>query len=167
MSMTSGVKPRGDTSFIYSVSDQSKETLIGDSPTAMVYGFQHCKYTQIQDGLKNVLERVYDCSLGNDLVPGNSDNHKRLSGEKIHKVHSGVHELDSSNERRFQTQDCNRKCKSGLVNLVLDNYIRLKEGHQTLTPIIFSVDIEGNPYPLTSENLLSKTKTVQNGSFSD
>ena len=85
MSMTSEVKPRSDTSFIYSVSDQSKETLIGDSPTAMVYGFQHCKYTQIQDGLKGVLERVYDCSLGNDLVPGDSDHHRRLSGKKFIK----------------------------------------------------------------------------------
>jgi len=134
------------------VSNQSIKDLGLDKPksTAMVYGFQHCEYEQVCQGLKKKIVRAYDWSLGN-----NSCKTINLSGERVYKIDPGA--LQAKNAKKM----CNRYCKAGLVNLVIENYRKQKNG-EPLTPVIFCIDIENNPYPLTSKNLLSKTKVVGN-----
>lgn len=164
--MATNIKPIGDTTFVRSVTDRSVSDVLGKSSTAMVYGFQHCRYTQVSDALESHVNvsRVYDCSLGNDYDPTDGPKQRRLNGESIHQVDSGMRELQTKG-KSFETQDCNRKCKSGLVNYVLENYRQSKVHGKEISPIIFCIDIQdkdgGNPHPLTSENLLSKTKTVR------
>lgn len=161
-------KPIGDTTYTYTVSDESVESLLSESSTAMVYGFQHCKYVQVTEALEQHrdVSRIYDCSLGNDYDAMDNDKQKRLDGRSIHKISSGIAELDRLG-KKFETQDCNRKCKTGLVNQVLENYRKATLEDREISPIIFCIDYENettgetNPHPLTSENMLSKTKIVR------
>lgn len=120
--------------------------------SACVYGFQHCSYAQVAEGMKNAGVRVLDCGLGDERTEA-----QREDGSKMFKVVSGMHAAGVKVGK--ETRDCNRQCKSGLVNFVMEQVRKKRAGEATDKQII-CIDKEGNPYPLTSENLLSKTKTI-------
>lgn len=149
------------------ISDQSVQNILGESRTAMVYGFASCKYWEVFLALHEheKVSRVYNFCLGDECREIKVwEAYQRLDGEWIHQIDSGTFELRNYGSRH-EKQGCARRCKTGLVNLVLENYRRVKYGDGQITPIIFCIDYEDeagpNPYPLTSERLLSKTRFAE------
>ncbi len=126
----------------------------GITEEAMVYGFEHCYYKNIGKVLENRCQvRLYDCQLGDDICflnpPGVS--FLRKNGDRLHQISSGA----ASATKKSKDQVTRRVCKTALVNLVLENFQRSKEGNP-LVPIVFCIDKDNNEYELTSEALLSK-----------
>lgn len=150
------------------ISDQSVHNILGESQTAMVYGFEHCKYSKVAQILQRHqdVSNIYNWALGDES--GDLGYHgipyQRIDGEPMCQVESGAFELGYRGSR-YRSQHITRYCKTGLVNFVLENYRNIEFGDGKISPIIFCIDYEGeagpNPYPLTSEMLLSKTKCVK------
>ena len=68
----------------FNLNYDSVKDVCGDSKQAMVYGWQHCKYTQIGEALKkssSPIEKVFDWSLGNKTTP--QEKLETLEGRKI------------------------------------------------------------------------------------
>ncbi len=111
----------------------------------MVYGFNHCQYMEVcavveSPKTKLPIKRVFDYYLGK-FVGVSEENVTTLEGRKMNRL---VYEDTSMN------YPLARQCKTGIVNLVLENYKRKKEG-LPLIPLIFCVDIDGNPKPISSK----------------
>ncbi|MCB1116590.1 MAG: hypothetical protein KDK71_08980 [Chlamydiia bacterium] len=151
----------------YTVSSESVENYIGTSPTVMVYGFADCQYEGVILGLKNhpTIYKVFDHSLGYDWYKEDEsdDFARRLDGTKIHQISSGIQNMEDSDDDFA----CKMKCKAALVNQVLENYRAVHIENRDITPILFCIDYENKTtgetlmHPLTSENILSKTKILQ------
>jgi hypothetical protein len=130
-----------------------------DTKQAVVYGFQHCKYTQVHLAIDqkpdSPLLKVFDSVIGNDvdrsIIP--REYLTTLEGKEIYQIRS-----DAGDPRLPVPKQCARRCKAGLVNLVFENYKRIKQGLKPI-PLLFVIDITNNRCPLTSENICSKTKT--------
>lgn len=136
----------------YSISKKSIKKIIGNSKATMVYGFYHCEYLNLQKALRKHLDFIFNCSLGNDTSSSEEElRYNQSNGGFDKKIKSG------SDKTSSLSQSLNRMCKAGLVNLILENYKRNLAGLE-LIPIIFCIDTTENPHPLTSENMLSKTK---------
>lgn len=117
--------------------------LCGPSKQAMVYGFTHCGYGAICKKLSDpgsCVERLFDCGLGN------FDTHfKTLEGRVIEQIKFEISQDDTPEEN---VKICNRMCKSGITNLVLENYKRKCEG-LPLIPVIFCIDSDAAPMDST------------------
>lgn len=124
-----------------------------------VYGFQHCKYTPVAERFKAAGIAAIDWAIGNEDVA-----YAREDQSRAFQVKSGVKELPLDTHGDADSNAVNRRfCKSGLVNFVMEQVRKKRKGEQT-DKMIFCIDVSENggrnPIPLTSENLLSKTKTV-------
>ena len=123
------------------ISDRSLASLSHDG-SVMVYGFRHCHYLKIGSAFDWIMNR-YTIDLGDERRP-----QYRLSGEKIHQISSGFHEISSDINKTSK-----RIMKAALLNLCFDNYLKIQRS-RFITPIIFCIDRENNPHPLTPYNLL-------------
>lgn len=125
----------------------SIKNILGNTNQAMVYGFAHCHYHDISKELnsKRFGLRIFNYALGNEA-------------EK--------HETRTTHEKRVMIQIPDRsltiksECKCALTNLMFENFKRSNEG-LPLIPVLFCLDITNNEYPLSSENVLSKTKVLK------
>ena len=125
------------------------------SDQAMVYGWKHCGYTlvesAIQDNSDNVshnsIKKTYDFNAGDPLDHG-SVLVTTAEGRKINLIDYDAPEYN-----------VNRMCKTGITNVVLENYKRQKEG-LSLIPVLFVIDITGNPHPYSSQMLCSKEPKI-------
>ena len=121
----------------------SANKVMDGSQQALVYGYTHCMYMQVSDALKrsSPSRKIFDYKLGDrKTLPKRITT---LEGRKIEQLDFGPEET-----RRSQF-------KNGLVNLVLENYKREKEG-LPLIPILFCTDIDHSPYPVSAEIITSK-----------
>jgi hypothetical protein len=60
-----------------------------------------------------------------------------------------------------QKQVIGRECKTAITNVVLENYKRKKEG-KPLIPVLFCIDIDGNPNPARFDRLAAKHPKFNN-----
>jgi hypothetical protein len=125
------------------ISDRSLASLSHDG-SVMVYGFTHCNYLDIGSAFEGIMNR-FTFDMGDEQKP-----QYRLSGKQIHQIYSGTHELPDD-EKALK-----RIMKAALVDLCFDNFLKIQKS-QPITPIIFCIDKEKNPYPLTPYNLLHET----------
>lgn len=154
----------------HSVPNQSVENIIGTSPTVMVFGFGSCHYMGVTLGLKNhpMILKVFDHTLGYDCVEDDEDDEflRRLDGTKIYQIKSGMQDGEITEDHNDDLP-LKLQCKAALVNQVLENYRAVHIEKREITPIVFCIDYEnkttGETFlpPLTSENILSKTKLIQ------
>lgn len=131
----------------------SASDICGDASEVMVYGFQHCRYTQVTEALKeesSPFKKIYDCSIGGPFAP--EEVLTTLRGTHISQI--AIPGLDRDNVVR----ELKQYCKAGLTNMVIENIKRLKLG-VPLIPVLFVVDIDGNKYRLQSETIASKEHT--------
>jgi hypothetical protein len=106
------------------------------SNQAMIYGFSHCKFYKLFNFFKfeeSPIKKTFDSGI--------TDNpHKQLT-------------LDN----RIIEPICKEKYPytAALVNIVFENF---KRDHLNLPfiPVLFCIDIDGNPFPLSPESLCSK-----------
>jgi hypothetical protein len=126
------------------ISDKSLASLNLDG-SVMVYGFRHCHYLKIGTAFELIMKR-YTINMGDEHIP-----QYRLSGEKIHQIDSGFNAIPFLHGKANKASK--RYMKAALVNLCFDNYLRIQKS-QHFTPIIFCIDRENNPHPLTPYNLL-------------
>jgi hypothetical protein len=140
-------------------------SIIGQTAQSfMSYGHSHCFYTEIEraGGLltikKNVspgevpLVEIYDNSIG---MEGCFLKWARPDGTPIMQIRSG------SNGGNLP-QHVRRQCKTGLVNMILDNWVRWKIKKGAITPIIFCIDSVhmeklAFQWRATPETILSRT----------
>lgn len=119
-----------------------------------VFGFQHCLYTPLSNALEKRVTRIYDCAVGNqDLDLGFLASPR--TGRRIQQIDTGADDVEEGSSKY-----CSRNCKASLVNIVVENYRREQQG-EAIIPILFCIDKKDNHTPLTSENLLTKTKVIE------
>jgi hypothetical protein len=148
--------------------DNLKEIIGENAQSFMAYGHNHCLYSTVIEAAgirmkkkehvpadKKPLLEVYNGKVGsmNKVT-------KRPSGSaKIIKILSGA---DCAKD---PSQAIRRLCKTGLTNIILDNFVRKEE----ITPIIFAIKISFMEKPshfiwqATPEAILSKTAEDPNG----
>lgn len=120
----------------------SLRIIVGNVNQVMVYGWGYCSYKAVFSACINhpdsFFKMVYDDGLGS------SDESKTLEGHKIEKLPI----FPSGNL-------ISRTCKTGITNLLLENYKRNKE-NRYIIPVIFCIDCDENEYPSTAKTISSK-----------
>jgi hypothetical protein len=116
--------------------------------TILVYGFTHCHIWQVLDAFKRAPSvcRVYDYNLGD---PDGIDYIVSEEGERPIQKYPCV--LEDPKYKSIA-----RICKSALVNIVLNNYQqRLLRHDAPITPVLFCIDTNKNPFPITASHFVS------------
>lgn len=111
---------------------------ICDSEQVMVYGWGHCKYLQVAGSLEesphadnpSPFKKVYDCAFGDTNI-------RTLENRKVQELPIDIPEDDETS----YIKELNRRCKSGITNLVLENLKREEEG-LPIIPLLFCIDID-------------------------
>lgn len=132
---------------------ESVSQITENSNQAVVYGFQHCRYTQVTEALKNEtspIKKIFDCSIGGPFA--DISVMTTLEGRKLEQVR--IPNLD----RHDVVRELKQYCKAGLVNIIIENIKREKEG-KPIIPVLFVTDIEENTHPIRSETIASKENT--------
>ena len=136
---------RFDVHSAYKICDRAEEI--------MVYGFQHCRYTQVTEALRSdrsPFKKVYDCSIGGPYAP--EDFMTTLEGNRLSRI--SIPGLDRDNVVR----ELKQYCKAGLVNMLIENVKRERQ-KKSLIPLLFIVDIDGNQHRLTPDAVSNKKYT--------
>jgi hypothetical protein len=144
----------------------SVSDVCGESNQVMVYGFGHCKYLHLINELakgKGQIKKVFECSIGNDsTLPGLKLDKKYLTtleGREIQQLKCEEPWYDFDDEKIQNEKFCTRSCKTGTIDLVLENYKRILDD-LPIIPIIFSVDITDNPFPFDPKRVSSKEPSL-------
>lgn len=125
----------------------------------LVYGWKHCKYDDVTETLQDLIgtkgfpfKQVFSYRIGNPF-----DCYKTLSGRYLTNLvfEHCDYMLKTHNSEVVPSIVLSRLCKTGITNLVLENYKRIHEG-LPLIPVLFCIDIDGNPQPLRIDHLASK-----------
>lgn len=143
---------------------KSVTDITGNNKEALVFGTTDTGWewmqSQLQTKKDSPIQRVYNYVIGDDIAgheefipPGAVTT---LEGRTFTKITSGASKV-SSDPQKAHTKT-KRICKGALVNWALEVWRRKDSPAQI--PLIFTVDIDGNKYPLTVENVLSKTKVM-------
>ncbi len=112
-----------------------------DTPTAVVYGRDECRYEEVQIALSNHLDKpIFDYEIGRNEV--RHEYEYKLDGNKPCK--RNFYKMDRKNGYHLNF-------KSGIVNLLLENYLRKKEELLPI-PLIFVIE-SSVPYILESTEL--------------
>jgi hypothetical protein len=137
-------KPDYDESTEYNIShncveEATKNQILPQNGVAVIYGFDHCLYSSLR----------YTFGIYKNVKP--------FFDEAAYEEAEGLSQEDNLLNQA-------RKCKDYLVNTLLENYRRSqkKDPEKPLIPIVFCIDVKDNPFPLTAENILSKTKIIKN-----
>ncbi len=117
------------------------ENICREKSSVMVYGFSHCYYDEIYRLFEEKGVKVYDWNFGANGIYRIQKTRAFLFQKKIKYILNG-----------FES-DTKRACKTGLVNIIFENYRRFQEGEKKITPIVFCIDKESNPYKI---DILSK-----------
>lgn len=131
----------------------SAHAICDGATQVMVYGFQHCRYTQVTEALKSEkspFKKIYDCSIGGPFAP--EEVMTTLEGKRLKQI--PIPYLDQQNVVR----ELKQYCKAGLANMVIENVKRARQGLE-LIPVLFIVDIDGNNHPLTPDSVSNKQYT--------
>ncbi|MFI5343090.1 MAG: DUF4116 domain-containing protein [Chlamydiales bacterium] len=115
-----------------------------------VYGWKHCEYKKIHELLSARYQKVFQCQmLGNPQI--SADASTTCEGRRLTIFDPVAKDLSSSNSTPLRDGEdiryIARICKTGLINILLENYKRTLE-KTPLIPLIFIVDISDNPYPV-------------------
>ena len=132
---------------------QSAHDLCDRAEEVMVYGFQHCRYTQVTEAIKSdhsPFKKVYDCSIGGSYAP--EEVMTTLEGNRFYQVK--LPGLDVNNDVRRLKQ----YCKAGLVNMIIENVKRERQ-QKKLIPALLIIDIDGNRHRLTPDAVSNKQYT--------
>lgn len=137
---------------------QSLMEICPDTDQIMVYGWNHCKYDGVIAATRQMsadenfpIKAVHSWKAG---YPGPLNTEKTtLDGRVFNRI---SFELPSST-----LQLNSRTCKTGLTNLVLENCLRARMGMDYI-PLVFCIDIDGNPQPYSSGTILSKEDKYNN-----
>ena len=132
---------------------QSAHDICDRAEEVMIYGFQHCRYTQVTEAIKSdgsPFKKVYDCSIGGPYAP--EEVMTTLEGNRFYQV--DIRGLDRNDDVRRLKQ----YCKAGLVNLIIENVKRAKQ-QKKLIPALLIVDIDGNRHRLTPDAVSNKQYT--------
>ncbi len=114
------------------------------SKTIMVYGFDHCHMWDVLEFFKNnsATERVYDYTIGGCDINEKDPRFYSPSGASLPKL-----------DEEPKTDSVTRECKTALNKMIADNYKRReKNATAIITPILFCIDTNDNPYPITPDS---------------
>lgn len=120
----------------FSLSSQSVQELC-PGPRAMVYGFKHCKYIEVRRFLSEFFQ-------------------KKIFTEQFESPE--FHVYGPIRDGKVQQH----LAKIALTDMIFENFLRTlgkcTQAHSQgpIIPVIFCIDIDKNPFPLTSENLCAK-----------
>ena len=142
----------GDVS--YGLGVETLHGILQGHQTAVVYGWQHCSFAEVAKAFAST-RRFFDVK---DWRMGNDDRrktpHPTFEGKKIYQIPS--HQYDEGGKKW-----CRRVCKSGLTNLVFENYKRQLDDKQTI-PLFFCLEKEEQKkeYKTTKKAFWQKGKTI-------
>lgn len=135
----------------------------GEADQVMVYGWNHCKYKEVRDAISEMaclehfpIKRIFDYTMGNPFkeacrtLEGRDLNNLVFEGTEVYTT-----PIDVELPIDLVAKVVPRTCKTAITNLVLENYKRILEG-ETPIPLLFCVDIDGNPQPFTIDKMTSK-----------
>lgn len=131
---------------------ESVKAICGESQQAMVYGFARCRYVDVAMILQNAeespIKKVFDCALGGI----DTDGRPTAEIEFLTTIEGRVITQIPFLPLDRHPQLISRPSKSGMTNLVFENYKRVKEG-LPIIPCIFCIDIDDNSIPFSVENV--------------
>lgn len=137
---------------------QSLLEICPDTDQIMVYGWGHCKYGSVITATREMsadvnfpIKAVHTWQAG---YPGplNTEN-RTLEGRVFNRISYGFPATHLQLNARVS--------KTGLTNLVLENCMRVRMGLDYI-PLVFCIDIDGNPQPYSPETILSKEDKYNN-----
>lgn len=121
----------------------SFKQICDNSHEVMVYGASHCSYDNIFDEL-NYMSRA----------------NPSFEVKKVFDYHVGYGYTTTAEGNNFEqiplkNDDTKQICKTGITNLILENYKRSISG-KSIIPLINCIDTSYNPYPFTAKSICSK-----------
>lgn len=133
------------------------DTLPEGTNQIMVYGWAHCKYQDVECFIREMAEdreipirKVFNNSIGCSPDAFLSSYATTLESRQLNIL--------AFEEPSTDRQATARQCKTALTNLVLENYKRMKDGLPVI-PLLFCIDIDGNPKPWSIETITSKEES--------
>lgn len=118
------------------------------SNQVMIYGVAHCKYGDVFKILDDLawegksFDKVFNWVIANKRI--RPERRKTYEGRDM-----GLINYETS---YYYPQTTSRPCKTAITDLVLENYKRIEEGKKAI-PLIFCIDIDGNPQSLTMKHI--------------
>lgn len=150
----------------------SVELICGNSNQVMVYGWSNCQYEEIADTLcepDSPIKKVFSYKIGVNKPSEDPEDHKQrvltYEGRMIEQIVIPMDDLpgaDSQDEKMLNERDNRRKrrdCKGALVNIVLENFKRSREG-LPLIKVIFITDRFDNKHSITPQTIASKDSVL-------
>lgn len=107
----------------------SVKAICGESDQALIYGWEDCHYLKISKRLNNPfssIKKTYDCSLGIQAKPDAT-----WEGRHFEKIRD--------------KQNCAAICKNAIVNVIFENFKRMKAGLPFIK-VLFFLDFDGYQY---------------------
>jgi hypothetical protein len=139
----------------FTVDPKSVIAITKEADQVMVYGWGHCNYSEVSQAIRAMsreddfpIKAVYGNQMGYP-TPYEVEGSMTLEGRKMNQIFFDISDSDYQMTARI--------CKTALVNLVLENYKRIKEG-KSVIPTLFCIDIDDNPKPFSSERICSKER---------
>lgn len=118
---------------------------LDDVEQIVIYGWEHCLYSFVNAALSKIFKKVFDYRV-------TDKNRITLEGHHVEAIAYSP-----------SISPLKRKCKMGLVNVVFENYKR-SLNQMPLIPILFVVDIDENPFPMSSSSLTSRNNNKMTSS---
>lgn len=142
-----------------------RDVLLSETTQIAIYGYQECRYEDLIDELKypvgnrsSPVQKIFDYQIGVNPQPKNNKI-TTLEGRRMRQITYPTNSIDSTLDEKqvklLERQQNSRSYKAGLNTIVLENYLRRKEG-LPLIQLLFVVDTDDNEYPLTPESLCSR-----------
>ena len=143
----------------------SFQNVSSHSPQVMVYGFGYCKHLQLIYTLHTmqppIVNKVFECSIGNTYkVPDQLFDDKLRTTIEGRLIKQFVAEpLDNgTDEKLLAKKYCTRVYKTGILNLVFENFLR-KENGLPIIPLIFTIDINNIKFPYDPASFATDTSS--------
>ena len=112
----------------------SAKKIVGDAKEIMLYGFAYAHYIDVARALSDTVptvKKVFDYTMGNS--------NERLISEETGRSIAKLRYKSMASGHDAAVKRLARICKSGLVNLVFENYKRQKR-YEPIIPLIFCID---------------------------
>lgn len=130
--------------FLFNYSSLTK-LIKKETQEIMIFGYGHCKYREIADALKSEespIKKVFT-----EVVGKPNYNRKSITtaeGRLIAQIPLSF-QFSSDSPLEMNRKKIGRECKAALVNIVMENCFRKKQG-KPLIPVVFCVAAEGSEY---------------------
>lgn len=135
--------------------------ICGEAGQAMSYGWEYCGFKFVMTSLQeHAKERTFPIQRVFDYTAGEPSWNARPSNTTLEGNRFNIIQFEND-EFTTKRQAIGRMCKTGITNLILENYKRDQEDYPII-PLLFLIDCDDNEKPFKMEHMTSKTSQCNN-----